>query len=90
MDNATDTTVSLSWMIPDLSDGDIIEYHVEYRPKLPCSKRTKSLSNMVTGLLPDTEYEFRVAAVTAGGYGPYSDTVCYSTTSKFKIDHILH
>lgn len=83
MDDATDTTVSLSWMMPDSSDGDIIHYRVEYRPKLPCSKRTKSLSNTVTGLLPNTKYEFRVAAVTAKGCGPYSDTVCLSTISKF-------
>lgn len=87
--NATDTTVTLSWMPPNMTNGIITEYQIQYKIR----NSNSSLSNIsllpnatmiytVTGLLSSNEYEFRVRASTRVGYG-LDDIVFYSTTSKF-------
>ena len=87
MNNTADTTVTLSWMEPSMENGMILTYQLEYRPvggdqRFTLSNYT-SLSTTVTDLFPSTEYEFRVAAFTRVGSGPYSNTVVSITTSKF-------
>ena len=88
MDNTADTTVTLSWMGPSMENGMILTYQLEYGPvdddrRFELSQNFTSLSATVTGLSSSTEYEFRVAAFTRVGSGPYSNTVVSITTSKF-------
>ena len=69
-------------MVPRMSNGAITGYQLEYRPTGDESYSSQALSLLtgtVTGLSPSTEYQFRVAAVTVSGRGPYSDTVYCST-----------
>jgi len=84
--NSTDNTVSLSWMTPDPANGIITNYQLEYRstPNSPFITLVNSteLTYRVTGLSPQTGYEFRVAAYTRVGMGPYTNTIQATTTSK--------
>ena len=87
MDNVTDTTVTLSWMEPDVTNGIIISYQIEYRiassNQSYDSQNTTSLNYTVTGLSSNAEYEFRVAAATRVGFGDPTDSIFHFTTSKF-------
>ena len=85
--NTTDTSVTLSWMEPDMPNGIIASYQVQYRvafsSQLFVSQNTTSLTYTVTGLSPFTEYDVRVAAATRVGLGPVTDVVVTFTTGKF-------
>ena len=85
--DATDANVTLQWMEPDMPNGVITRYQVEYRMAFSddsfVSQNATSLTYIVTGLSPFTEYEFRVAAATRVGLGPYSGVVATFTTGKF-------
>ena len=86
--NATDTSVTLSWMEPNITNGIITRYQVEYRvistdQTSIVLQNTTSLTYMVTGLSAYTEYSFRVAAATRTGLGPYTEFVSTLTTGKF-------
>ena len=88
MDNTADTTVTLSWMEPSMENGMILTYQLEYGPvgdyqRFELSQNSTLLFATVTELSSSTEYEFRVAAFTRVGPGPYSNTVVSITTSKF-------
>ena len=93
VNNTADTSVTLSWLEPDMANGIITAYQLEYRPvggdqQFTISQNFTLLIGTVTGLSASTEYEFRVAAFTRVGPGPYSMTVVSFTTSKFY--HILY
>ena len=84
MENGTFTTVTLSWLAPNVSSEIVIEYQVEYRRSSDSSFSHQSTSNnhlttTVTGLSPNTEYQFRVAAVSAVGCKNSTDFITYST-----------
>ena len=89
--DTTDANVTLQWMEPDMPNGVIARYQVEYRVAFSddsfVSQNATSLTNatsyIVTGLSPFTEYEFRVAAATRVGLGPYTGVVTTFTTGKF-------
>ena len=87
-DRATDTTVTLSWMEPNVPNGIIINYQIEYRVASSTqsydSQNTTSLNYTVAGLSSNTEYEFRVAAATRVGFGDPTDSIFNFTASKFK------
>jgi len=88
VDNTTFTTITLSWMRPNPPNGIIIGYQLEYRISYDSQftlllPSNNELTRTVTGLSPNTEYQFRVAAVTAVGRGPYTDIVTQNTTSEF-------
>ena len=75
----TDTTVTLSWMPPDPSNGIITQYQIEYRSNsssfellLPTNVE---LTRTITGLSSNTQYVFRIVAFTMEGNGPASITV---------------
>ena len=85
----TYTTITLSWMPPDIPNGIIIDYHLQYRRAnssslyyilLPIDNQ---LTRTVTGLSPSTDYDFRVAATTVVGRGFYTDLVTNRTLGKF-------
>ena len=86
----TYTTVTLSWMPPMMPNGILIQYDLEYTEEgntlfsrifLSFSQR----SHTITELTPGTTYQFRVAAVTIVGRGPYATTIDRTTLSKFFI-----
>ena len=66
-----------------MPNGIITRYQVQYRlavsDQLFVSQNTTSLTYMVTGLFPFTEYEVRVAAATRVGLGLYTDVANYFT-----------
>ena len=77
---ATIGGVNLSWNLPATDGGlSITDYAVEYQPAggawtraIEPASTTRSVS--VTGLVPNTSYLFRVAAVNALGQGAWSTT----------------
>ena len=88
MDNATDTTVTLSWMEPNVTNGIIINYQIQYRvaftdQQYNSSQNITSLNYTVTGLSSNTEYEFRVVAATRVGFGDPTSSIFKFTASKF-------
>ena len=74
-------------MEPDMSNGIITAYQLEYRISNSNASFTpvnfNSLMYTVTGLMPSTGYQIRVAAFTRVGRGPYSMLVQALTTGKF-------
>jgi hypothetical protein len=82
---AAATSVSLAWVTPT-SDGDspITDYAVEFGPdtaSYTAVTRTPSTAatQTVTGLTPETEYVFRVAAVNAVGTGSFTSPITRTT-----------
>jgi len=83
----TYTSVTFSWTAPNMSNGIITQYDVEFKKThgllydrlLPFGI---GLEATITGLSPNTTYQFRVAAVTAVGRGPYTDVLNQATTCK--------
>ena len=78
--NVTDTTVTLSWMAPDLPNGIITQYRVQYSISdrdnyNSIDTNTNDLTYTVTGLMSGTEYDFRVRADTVVGYSDPSNVV---------------
>ena len=95
VDTVTYTTVTLSWMEPDMPNGIIMDYHLQYRIANSGSRYyilfpiDDQLTRMVTGLSPTTEYEFRVAATTIVGRGNYTSVITATTLSEFTIMLII-
>ena len=98
-DSATYTTMTLSWMEPDMPNGIIMDYHLQYRRANSGSRYyvlfpiNDQLTRMVTGLSPSTEYEFRVAATTVVGRGNYTSVITATTLSEFYynyVDYFVH
>ena len=85
--NVTDTTMSLSWTPPQMTNGIIIHYQVQYRRSDSSSSTFTSLNTTnailtytVTGLTSDTDYVFRVRAFTVVGHGPSSNEITHYTS----------
>jgi len=85
--NAKYTTVTLSWVAPNPANGIITGYQLEYRRNNDSSfvsvPTNNELTHTLIGLSPNTEYQFRVAAITVVGRGPYTNIVTQNTTSEF-------
>ena len=85
----TYTTATLTWMPPAMPNGDIVEYHLEYRRTIDSHLQYSTLlptnnarNRTVTGLYPNTTYQFRVSAVTVVGRGNYTNIVKNTTLRK--------
>ena len=85
--NVTDTTMRLSWTPPQVPNGIITHYQVQYRRSDSSSSTFTSLNltstdlaYTVTELTSDTEYVVRVRAFTVVGHGPSSNEVTYYTS----------
>ena len=67
--DVTNTTVTLSWMPPDQSNGMIRSYRVQYKRSdrnmyNSIDTMNTDLTYTVTGLNTNTEYDFRARAET--------------------------
>ena len=77
----TNTTVSLSWMPPNTTNGIITQYQLQYWRSENRTNITSldiandNLTYTVTGLSSNTEYVFTVRAFTAVGHGNASNEV---------------
>ena len=78
----TDTTVTLSWILPDPPNGIIRSYRVQHKRTDSSSPSYNSFDTMtndltytVTGLSTNTEYDFRVRADTVVGRSDPSNVV---------------
>lgn len=84
---ATEDSVPLSWTAPAAGDQPITDYIVQFRVTGAPSWDTftdgtgNTTSTTVTALTASTGYDFRVAAMSSVGTGPWSDTVPVSTTA---------
>ena len=94
MDSVTDGTVTLSWMIPNPTNGRITQYQLQYKRCSDGSYATlQPLNNAVTrtltGLTVNTEYCFRVRAFTEVGDGPWTNDVMGRTCKSHVIQVIM-
>ena len=92
--NVTDTTVTLSWMLPVSPNGIITEYRVRFVRSDNNVNRTRDTMNnnlmyTVMGLASNTEYAFEVRAFTRVGSGPYSDGTVTVHTSKLSVSMVV-
>ena len=86
--NITNSTVSLSWMSPEMPNGIITQYQLQYRRSdssnnsifASMSISKDNLTYTMTKLTSNTEYVFRVRAFTVVGHGPHSNTVTNYTS----------
>ena len=88
----TESEVTLSWKGPIPPDSSISEYEVQYRKSGEDHSKTRHSSTCqceVTGLIPATRYEFRVAPINSAGCGPFTEFVSQSTKRKFSINFIF-
>ena len=81
--DSTDTSVTLSWMPPNPSNGIITQYQVQYRridgsdtfADNEVNIMATDLTYTVIGLMIATVYRFRVRAFTVVGRGNASNSV---------------
>ncbi|MEI2718163.1 MAG: putative Ig domain-containing protein [Candidatus Nanopelagicales bacterium] len=91
----TKSTLTARWTRPlDPPSGPITGYRLSYRVKGSGAPFTSvalsgadTLQTVVTGLIPDTDYEFVVVAVNASGDGPPSATVTGRTSPDPHLDY---
>ena len=98
INRATATTVFLTWKMPSRPNGIIRQYELQYqrigsRKTMTQSTNGRKLTDIVTGLIGDTEYQFIVRAFTRAGAGPWSDAVAGRTgecNAHVMHLHIIH
>ncbi|KAM8734852.1 ephrin type-B receptor 5 isoform 1-T1 [Acanthopagrus schlegelii] len=77
-------SITLSWPQPDRPNGDILEYQLRYYDKgsdVDSAASVYSETNTVTvnSLLPGSIYAFQIRARNERGFGPYSNTIYFTT-----------
>ncbi|XP_013868087.1 ephrin type-B receptor 5 isoform X2 [Austrofundulus limnaeus] len=77
-------SITLSWPQPDRPNGDILEYQLRYYDKgsdVDSAFSVYSETNTVTvnSLIPGSIYAFQIRARNERGYGPYSNTIYFTT-----------
>ncbi|TWW79149.1 Ephrin type-B receptor 5 [Takifugu flavidus] len=77
-------SITLSWPQPDRPNGDILEYQLRYYDKgsdVDSAASVYSETNTVTvgSLVAGSIYAFQIRARNERGYGPYSNTVYFTT-----------
>uniref|UniRef100_A0A3B5MNE8 receptor protein-tyrosine kinase n=1 Tax=Xiphophorus couchianus TaxID=32473 RepID=A0A3B5MNE8_9TELE len=76
-------SITLSWPQPDRPNGDILEYQLRYYDKayVDSAMTVYSETNTVTvnSLIPGSIYAFQIRARNERGYGPYSNTIYFTT-----------
>jgi len=82
--SVNDSSVTISWMPPDPTNGIITRYDLQYKrisdPSYTLvNPQTTELSHEITRLTPNTEYECRVRASTIVGNGPFTSNLMFRT-----------
>ncbi|KAK5922143.1 hypothetical protein CgunFtcFv8_019434 [Champsocephalus gunnari] len=77
-------SITLSWPQPDRPNGDILEYQLRYYDKgsdVDSAASVYSETNTVTvgSMIPGSIYAFQIRARNERGYGPYSNTIYFTT-----------
>ncbi|XP_076010920.1 ephrin type-B receptor 5 isoform X2 [Genypterus blacodes] len=77
-------SITLSWPQPDRPNGEILEYQLRYYDKGSDDDSAVSVyseTNTVTvnSLVPGSIYAFQIRARNERGYGPFSDTIYFTT-----------
>ncbi len=83
---ASRTRINLTWDVPAFGQNLVTGYRIDYAPDgsedwqtLEHSYRTNPRSYQHTGRLPGERSCYRVAAIFAGGTGPFTASVCATT-----------
>ena len=78
-------SITVNWNeIPCLQrNGRIIRYEVEFGPSGEGTISGRSFTT--NGLIPFTNYTFRVRGVNSEGFGPYSDLIIITTSEAGNI-----
>uniref|UniRef100_A0A3P8XQ62 Ephrin type-A receptor 6 n=1 Tax=Esox lucius TaxID=8010 RepID=A0A3P8XQ62_ESOLU len=84
-DWASQNSIALSWLEPDLPSLNVVDYEIKYYEKEHeelsySSTRTKAPSVIITGLKPSTCYVFSLRTRTSAGHSAYSPKYEYETT----------
>ena len=77
----TGTSVTLEWEASTTTGPQAINYAVEYRPvgdSWIAADDGPALTQTITGLTPDTDYEFRVEATNAEGASGFTRTTAHT------------
>ena len=77
----TGTSVTLEWEASTTTGPQAINYAVEYRPvgdAWIAADDGPALTQTITGLTPDTDYEFRVEATNAEGTSGFTRTTAHT------------
>ncbi|XP_061918604.1 ephrin type-B receptor 5-like [Entelurus aequoreus] len=77
-------SITLSWPQPDRPNGDILEYQLRYFDKgsdvdIAVSVYSETNTLAVNSLIPGSIYAFQIRARNERGYGPYSNTIYFTT-----------
>ena len=86
--------MTLSWITPNLTNGIITQYELQYRvcsdvDYITLSPLNNTVIRTVTGLTVGTEYCIRVRAYTVVGAGPWTDDVRERTCKSHVIQVIM-
>ncbi|XP_064165430.1 ephrin type-B receptor 5 isoform X2 [Anguilla rostrata] len=78
------SSITLSWPQPDRPNGDILEYQLRYYDKGSDEDNAVSVfseTNTITvsSLAPGSIYAFQIRARNERGFGPYSQTIYFTT-----------
>ena len=76
VDSVTSTSVNLQWTPPEIPNGVITQYSIQYGETVIDnfgSKTSNKLMGTVEGLSPDTTYALQLRAHTKVGQGPPSN-----------------
>lgn len=83
---------TLSWTAPDNCGDSITQYEYSYklsRGSTWITGTTSALSKVITGLQPETAYDFRVRARNSHGYGPYSSASATTDSPDIQYDPVV-
>jgi len=83
--------VTLSWIAPDIPNGIITQYEVQYSVGSTTSyvNFTGALMGTIEGLSPATNYTLQIRAYTRVGAGPFSDSITVMTLPQRKLQYLL-
>ena len=75
----TPTSITVYWTQPADGGSPITDYRVVAEGNRTCEATAPARSCTITGLEPETSYEFQVQAANAFGFGPLSQVKVYPT-----------
>ncbi|XP_053574515.1 immunoglobulin superfamily DCC subclass member 4 isoform X2 [Bombina bombina] len=86
-ESASDLHIKWHPLPPELSNGNIIEYRIEYAAQMGGVIYTVEIGGnetqvILSSLLPSMIYKARISASTTAGYGAFSDWVQHRTLDK--------